>query len=72
MFAKREHTDVEHPGGELALALREFEDVLKIVKAIEKAVRRGFTEPAWNDMVHSRVLELALQPFCDRLEWNNM
>lgn len=58
-------------GTDLEIALDEFKEVLKIVKATEKAVRRGFLEPAWNDTVHSRVLELALTPL-DTVEWNNM
>lgn len=58
------------PGG--ARALRELEEVLYIVEATDKAIRRGFLEPAWNDRVHARVLDLALQPFADRLDWNNM
>lgn len=61
-----------NPGTDIDLALGEFREVLKIAKATEKAVRRGFTEPAWNDTVHSRVLELALAPFEGALEWNNI
>ncbi|KAI7782430.1 C2H2 finger domain protein [Diaporthe eres] len=56
---------------DLGVALDEFKEVLKIMKATEKAIHCGFAKPAWNNTVYSRVLELALTSF-DTVEWNNM